>query len=73
MIPVPLNAIQLLDFNARGKKYKDLLQAESDFINDNKEIIYSKAKKIYRNVVKLKIPFFTNISCNFVLLEKSIE
>lgn len=70
MIPVPLNAIQLLDFNARGKKYKDLLQAESDFINDNKEIIYSKAKKIYRNVVKLKIPFFTNISCNFVLLEK---
>ena len=73
MIPVASNAIKLLDFNVRGKKYRDLLQAESDFINDNKEIIYSKAKKIYRNVVKLKIPFFTNISCNFQLLEKKSQ
>lgn len=70
MIPVPKNSIQLLDFNARDDKYKNLLQAESDFINDNKIIIYSKAKKIYRNVVKIKNPFFINISCNFKLLEE---
>lgn len=70
MIPVPESAIQLLDFNSRGDKYRDLLQAESDFINDNRSIIYSKAKKIYRNVNKLKIPFFMSISCNFALLEQ---
>ena len=70
MIPVPKNSIQLLDFNARDDKYKNLLQAESDFINDNREEIYSKAKKIYRNVVKIKNPFFINISCNFKLLEE---
>lgn len=70
MIPVPENAITLLDFNSRGDKYKDLLQAESNFINDNKDVIYSKAKKIYRNVRKLKIPFFVGISCNFEILEQ---
>lgn len=46
MIPVPETLIQLLDFNSRGDNYRDLLQAESDFINDNKNIVYSKAKKI---------------------------
>jgi len=70
MIPVPENSIQLLDFNSRGEKYRDLLQAESDFINDNKDIIYEKAQKIYRNVVKVKIEFFKQISCNFELLEE---
>lgn len=70
MIPVPETAIQLLDFNSRGDKYRDLLQAESDFINDNRNMIYSKAKKIYRNVVHIKIPFFRSISCDFELLEQ---
>ena len=70
MIPVPETAIQLLDFNSRGDKYRDLLQAESDFINDNKATIYSKAKKIYKNVVHIKIPFFISIACNFELLEQ---
>ena len=70
MIPVPKTAIQLLDFNSRGDKYRDLLQAESKFINDNKNVIYTKAKKIYKNVVHIKTPFFTNIACNFELLEQ---
>ena len=70
MIPVPESAIQLLDFNSRGEKYRDLLQAESDFINSNKDVIYKKARKIYRNVVKIHIPFFINISCDFKLLEE---
>lgn len=70
MIPVPENSIKLLDFNTRDDKYKNLLQAESDFINDNKITIYEKAKKMYRNVVKIKSPFFISISCNFKLLEE---
>ena len=45
MLLVPEVAIQLLDFNSRGEKYIDLLQAESNFINDNKNVIYLKAKK----------------------------
>ena len=73
MIPVPETAIQLLDFNSRGDKYRDLLQAESNFINDNKNVIYSKAKKIYKNVVHIKIPFFINISCGFELLEQKLK
>lgn len=70
MIPVPEEAIKLLDFDARGDNYKNLLQAESDFINDNKNIVYAKANKIYRNVTKIKIQFFQQISCNFKLLEE---
>ncbi len=73
MIPVPETAIKLLDFNSRGKKYKDLLQAESDFINNNKNIVYSKAKKLYKDVVHIKIPFYMNISCNFKILEQKLE
>ncbi len=73
MIPIPESEIQLLDFNSRGDKYKDLLQAENDFINNNRKVIYSKAKKIYNNVSKLKIPFFRNISCNFTLLEEKLN
>lgn len=70
MIPIPEREIQLLDFDSRGNKYRDLLQAESDFINNNKNIVYSKARKIYRNVTKIKIPFFREISCDFKLLEQ---
>lgn len=70
MIPVPKNCIKLLDFNIRDEKYKNLLQSESDFINDNKNIIYIKAKKMYKNVVKTKNQFFVNISCDFKLLEE---
>ena len=70
MIPVPEDAIKLLDFEARGEKYKNLLQTEIDFINDNKNIVYTKANKIYRNVTKIKIQFFQQISCNFKLLEE---
>lgn len=73
MIPVPKDYIQLLDFNSRGEKYKNLLQAENDFINDNKDIIYEKAKKIYKNVIKFKNPFFKEISCNFELLEEKCK
>lgn len=46
MLLVPETAIQLLDFNSRGEKYRELLQTESNFINDNKDVIYSKAKKV---------------------------
>ncbi len=70
MIPVPKTAIQLLDFNSRGKKYRDLLQAEIDFINDNRNAVYLKAKKIYKNVIQIKVPFFISISCDFELLEQ---
>lgn len=73
MIPVPKNCIKLLDFNIRDEKYKNLLQAESDFINDNKIIIYKKAKKMYKNVVKIKNQFFINISCDFKLLEEKLD
>ena len=70
MIPVPKHAIKLLDFNSRGAKYRDLLQTEINFINDNKNTIYEKAKKIYKNVVKIKISFFIDISCDFKKLEE---
>ena len=73
MLPVPETAIKLLDFNSRGDKYRDLLQAESNFINDNKNVIYSKAKKIYKNVVHIKIPFFISNSCDFELLEQKLK
>jgi len=38
MIPVPKEEINLLDIEMRGKKYKDLLQTEMEFINDNKVV-----------------------------------
>lgn len=72
MIPVPKESIKILDFDERGEKYRDLLQAEIDFINKNKTIIYAKARKMYKNVVITKIPFYINIACNFKLLEQKL-
>lgn len=70
MIPVPESEIELIDYEIRGEKYKDLLQAEINFINEHKIVVYSKARKMYKNITKLKIPFFINISCNYKLLEE---
>ena len=55
------------------RRYRDLLQAESNFINDNKNVIYVKAKKIYKNVVHIKVQFFSSISCDFELLEQKLK
>ena len=70
MIPVPKEAVILMDFKERGEKYQDLLQAENDFINDNRESLYNKARKIYKNVTQTQVPFFMNIACNYKILEE---
>ena len=36
-------------------------------------VAYEKAKKIYRNVVNIKIPFFKEISCNFELYSSTVS
>lgn len=73
MIPVPQEEVELMDFKERGDKYQDLLQAEREFINDNRESLYNKAKKIYRNVTETKVPFFVNIACNYKILEEKCK
>lgn len=73
MIPVLKEEVKLLDFEERGKKYKDLLQAETDYINDNRNCLYNKAKKIYRNVTEIKVPFFIDISCDYKTLEEKCD
>lgn len=73
MIPVPKGAVTLMDFGERGEKYQDLLQAENDFINDNRENLYKKAKKLYRNVTEIKVPFFVNIACDYKVLEEKCK
>lgn len=70
MIPAPKEVVTLMDFGERGEKYQDLLQAENDFINDNRENLYRKARKLYKNVTEVKVPFFVNIACNYKVLEE---
>ena len=51
-----LNILPSLDVH--GFTRETVYVPVSDFINDNKNIVYAKANKIYRNVTKIKIQFF---------------
>lgn len=72
MIPVPKKnrIIQLLKYNEKDNKYKDLINAEYRYINSNKDEIYKKANKMYIAVTKHKNNFLKTIACNFKLLEE---
>lgn len=80
MIPVEENNIELIDIkkdsqNLEEKEYSKLMQKQIYWLNRNKEILFSKAHKLYikyiNNKLNLKIK---ERCCNFKLLEeKCIE
>ena len=54
----------------KDEKYKNLLMAQNNFIQQNTNKIRNKAEKLYKIITVDKKEFFINLSCNFKLLEK---
>lgn len=73
MIPVVGDVLTPIDFNLiKDIKYKNLLMAQNNFIQQNTEKIRNVAKKLYKMVTVDKKKFFVDISCNFKLLEEKV-
>ncbi len=73
MIPVVGDVLTPIDFNIiKDIKYKNLLMAQNNFIQQNTEKIRNVAKKLYKMVTVDKKKFFVDISCNFKLLEEKV-
>ena len=71
MIPVIESVLKPIKFSdINDKKYRNLLMAQNNFIQQNTEKIREKAEKLYKIVTIDKKEFFINLSCNFKLLEE---
>lgn len=70
MVPVPDFCLtRLIIKDITDEKYKDLLNKEYQFCQNNTERIKKKADKIYTMVVENKKQVLTDNSCDFKLLE----
>ncbi len=70
MVPVPDSCLtRLIIKDVTDTKYKDLLNKEYQFCQDNEERIKKKANKIYTMVVENKKQVLTDNSCDFKILE----
>lgn len=68
MVPVSAPFITLIDFSDKPQTYKDLINAEIKYCNQNIEKKHKKAKEVYTLGINSKQPLnFT--CCNFKLLE----
>lgn len=71
MIPVPDECItRLIIKDEPDEDYRNLLNKEYRFCQNNKDRIQKKAKKIYDMVISNKKQQLTDNSCDFLLLEK---
>lgn len=71
MLPVLESEIIHINFNdIKDEKYRNLLIAQNNFIQNNTQKILKRANKLYKWVACDKKEFFASISCNFKLLEE---
>lgn len=81
MIPVCSDVIKLIDIkphktdSPKDKDYKELLNNQLDWCNDNRESITRKANKLYNIVTKTPDKFknLTRRCCDFKKLESVLE
>lgn len=74
MIPVEDKNLKYINFNdIKDNKYKYLLIQQNNFIQRNTEKIRENANKLYKFVTIDKKVFFTNLCCNFELLEEKCK
>lgn len=70
MIPVTPEVVIPLDLWRLPQSYQAVFNQEIQFIRKNRDLIEEKAQKTYDTAISLKDPFFTEMCCNFKLLEK---
>lgn len=71
MIPVLPSCLLHFDILAiEDEKYKMLLLNQLNCCEKNREVIFNRAQKVYRNTVEKKIPFYLKECCNFQKLER---
>lgn len=81
MIPVDKRLIKIINVNPSPKDtpqdtvYKNLLQKQLMWCNDNKDIILKRADKLYKIITETpeKIPKLTKRCCDFKKLEAALE
>ncbi|MBP6468223.1 MAG: type III toxin-antitoxin system ToxN/AbiQ family toxin [Fusobacteriaceae bacterium] len=69
MIPVSKN--EIINFNIKSSPDYFLLSKQLNYINSDRKIILSKAKKLYSKITEIENSYFHSRSCNFKLLEKA--
>ncbi|HBY19942.1 MAG TPA: type III toxin-antitoxin system ToxN/AbiQ family toxin [Clostridiales bacterium] len=69
MFPVDPSNVNIKDFSKETSRQQDLLNKEYIFCNNNRELIYSKAKQIYNKVYNGFDVYFNRNCCDFKLLE----
>lgn len=72
MFPATNEVIKLKDFSTVPQTYKDLLNAEVKYCNDNTNKILKKAEEVYRIGINRKHPI-AHLCCDFKLLELKCE
>ncbi|AQS58164.1 type III toxin-antitoxin system ToxN/AbiQ family toxin [Desulforamulus ferrireducens] len=73
MVPAVPEVVTVKDFSKLPQTYRDLLNAELKYCNQNVDKIYKKAEEVYKIGTNSNHPLFYTC-CNFKLLEeKSIE
>lgn len=70
MVPVPDSCLtRLIIKDISDEKYRNLLNKEYRFCQENADRIKKKANKIYNMVIENKKQILTNNSCDFKILE----
>lgn len=69
MIPAFPHVLQLKDFSQESQSYKDFVNAEIQFCNQNRQAITKKAEAVYKIGSNRNHPL-AYTCCNFPLLEK---
>lgn len=70
MIPINMSNVIKINFNKQPDHYKNLLQDQIRFINNDKFKVFKKASKLIDLYIKNQIPNIANRCCNFTELEK---
>jgi hypothetical protein len=69
MIPIPLEMVSLKDVQNEEARYRNLLNLELRYINQNINAILTRAKYVYESVVIHKDEILMNTCCDFKKLE----
>lgn len=68
MVPAPQRVVTYLDFKSQTDDYRNLLQAQHEYIKTKWGKIQLRAEKLYDHVVLNPKPRWVDISCNFAEL-----
>jgi hypothetical protein len=69
MIPIPNSAVSLKDIGSEDPAYRNLLNLELRYINQNATAIFTRARYVYQSVVQKKDPAMVKNCCDFKALE----